>query len=98
MAEDKETLSVSDVFEFYVRDDGGVVVTITLDGEMTPLNMSAETAEALGMNFLNVASKAEEKQAKAQGKPYVDTQARTKPVPPTPWGPRRAGKRDDKPN
>lgn len=98
MAEDKETLSISEVFEFYVRDDGGVVVTIMLDGELTPLNMAADTAESIGLNFLNVASKAQEKLSALTGKPYVDTKARAKPVAPAPWGPRRPGKRDNKPN
>jgi hypothetical protein len=101
MAADPETLSIREIFGFYVREDGMVVLSLMLDGEETALTMKHDVAESIGMSFVNAAAKAKgvvEGREKVTPGGFVATQPPQKPEEPRPWGPRRPGKRDNKPN
>ncbi len=95
MSEERATLSIAEVFSFYVRDDGKAVVSLTIGEETTPLVMDYDVMEKIGLNFMNVAAKARDV---SEGRRKIQTYNGVRPAEPLPWGPRRLGKRDKKPN
>ncbi len=101
MASDSETLSIREIFGFYVSEDGMVVLSLKLDGEETALTMKHDVAESIGMSFVNAATKAKcvvEGRENVTPEGFVSTPPPKKPEAARPWGPRRLGKREDKPN
>ena len=102
MAASPDTLSIRDIFGFYVRDDGKVVLSISLDDETTVLTMEHDVAESIGISFLNAAEHAldvnEGRRVVSPGTLADADEEGQNPSKPVPWGPRRLNKPANKPN
>lgn len=80
-----ETLSTADIFGFYLRQDGQVIVTIEFNGKTMSLTMSHAAAESVGFSWLNVAAQA--KALEAGERAFAPSGFLAGPPPPMPEEP-----------